>query len=53
VTSPVVLELLTKGDIFDEALINAQDALAAVIEVYDDLGWFPLPNAICRFSEKT
>jgi antitoxin HicB len=42
VTSPVLPELLTEGDTFDEALANVRDALAAVIELYDDLGR-PLP----------
>ena len=43
VTSPVVPELVTEGDTAEEALENAQDALAAVIEAYEDLGRvFPL-----------
>lgn len=42
VTSPVLPELLTEGDTVDEALANVQDALAAVIEIYQDLGR-PLP----------
>ncbi len=38
VTSPVLPELLTEGDTLEEAVHNVQDALAAVIETYDDLG---------------
>lgn len=38
VTSPLLPELLTEGDSIDEALANVKDALAAVIEIYQDLG---------------
>lgn len=38
VTSPVLPELVTEGDTVNEALANVQDALAAVIEIYQDLG---------------
>lgn len=38
VTSPLLPELITEGDTFDEALSNVRDALAAVIEAYQDLG---------------
>jgi len=38
VTSPLLPELLTEGDTLDEALTNARDALAAVVEAYEDLG---------------
>jgi antitoxin HicB len=38
VTSPVVPELVTEGDMLEEALENAKDALAAVVEAYSDLG---------------
>lgn len=38
VTSPVLPELVTEGDTVAEALTNAQDALAAVVEAYQDLG---------------
>ena len=43
VTSPLLPELLTEGDSADEALANVKDALAAVIEIYDELGK-PLPQ---------
>jgi len=38
VTSPLLPELVTEGDSLDEALENVKDALAAVIEIYQDLG---------------
>ena len=38
VTSPLLPELVTEGDTLDEALSNVKDALAAVIEAYQDLG---------------
>lgn len=38
VTSPLLSELVTEGDSLSEALDNVKDALAAVIEVYQDLG---------------
>ena len=38
VTSPVLPELVTEGDTAKEALANVQDALAAVLELYADLG---------------
>lgn len=38
VTSPVVPELVTEGDTVEEALENANDALAAVVEAYEDVG---------------
>ena len=38
VTSPMVPELLTEGETVAEALDNVRDALAAVVELYQDLG---------------
>jgi antitoxin HicB len=38
VTSPLLPELVTEGDSFYEALENVKDALAAVVELYQDLG---------------
>lgn len=38
VTSPLLPELVTEGDSLNEALENVQDALAAVIELYQDMG---------------
>ena len=37
VTSPVLPELVTEGDSVSDALENARDALAAVIELYEDM----------------
>ena len=42
VTSPVLPELLTEGDTLEEAVEHVRDALAAVVELYEDLGK-PLP----------
>jgi antitoxin HicB len=38
VTSPALPELVTEGDTIDDAYANAQDALAAVVELYEDQG---------------
>jgi antitoxin HicB len=38
VTSPLLPELVTEGDTVEEALANVQDALAAVVEAYENLG---------------
>jgi antitoxin HicB len=38
VTSPLLPELIKEGDSLEEALENVKDALAAVIEIYEDLG---------------
>ena len=38
VTSPPFPELVTEGDTFEEALVNVKDALAAVMEIYEDQG---------------
>ena len=42
-TSPLLPELVTEGDSLSEALDNVKDALAAVIEIYQDQGR-PLPK---------
>lgn len=44
VTSPLLPELVTEGDTMEAALANVQDALAAVLEVYQDLGRRLPPN---------
>jgi antitoxin HicB len=38
VTSPLLPELVTEGNTVDEAIDNVKDALAAVVETYQDLG---------------
>jgi antitoxin HicB len=45
VTSPALPELSTEGDTVEEVLAHVQDALAAVVELYEDLGK-PLPDTI-------
>jgi antitoxin HicB len=45
VTSPALPELVTEGNTVDEAYANARDALAAVVELYEDQGR-TLPAAI-------
>lgn len=50
VTSPLLPELVTEGNTMEEALAHVQDALQAVIELYEDLGK-PLPPAICQQSD--
>jgi len=45
VTSPVLPELVTEGDTAEEAIANVRDALAAVIELYEDQGR-PLPPGL-------
>ena len=38
VTSPLLPELVTEGDTIEEAMENVRDALAAVVEIYEDSG---------------
>ena len=45
VTSPLLPELITEGESIAEALANAKDAFAAVVEIYEDRGR-PLPEGI-------
>lgn len=45
VTSPLLPELVTGGDTVQEALANVEDALDAVIELYEDRGR-PLPQSL-------
>ena len=45
VTCPILPELITEGDTVREALNNAGDALAAIIESYEDLGR-PIPAVL-------
>ena len=45
VTSPLLPELVTEGDSIGEAVENAKDAFAAVVELYEDLGR-SLPRSI-------
>ncbi len=45
VTSPLLPELVTEGDSIVEVLENVKDALAAVVEIYQDQGR-PLPQTV-------
>ena len=38
VAIPVLPELVTEGEYFSEAIKNVQDALVAVLEIYQDSG---------------
>ena len=49
VICPLLPELITEGDSVQEALLNAHDALEAVIEAYADLAR-PLP-AVLRAAQ--
>jgi antitoxin HicB len=44
VTSPLLPELITEGDTIEDAIENVRDALAAVFEVYRDMGRSLPPN---------
>ena len=50
VTCEELPELLTEGDSVDEALENVEDAFAATLELYEDLG-YSLPKNI-QVSDK-
>lgn len=45
VTSPLLPELVTEGDTISECLVHAEDAFAAVTEIYEDYGR-PLPSSV-------
>jgi antitoxin HicB len=51
ITSPVLPEMITEGDTAEEALENVRDALAATIEIYEDLGK-PFPAEL-RFDPQS
>ncbi len=49
VTSSLLPELVTEGDTLEEALSNVQDALLAVVELYEDTGRsLPRQTSIAR-----
>jgi len=52
VTSPLLPELVTEGDTVGEALENVQDALRAVVELYEDLGK-TLPSGVRQDASST
>jgi len=49
VTCPILAELVTEGDTVSEALANVQDAVAALIEAYEDLQR-PQPKVLQRMT---
>jgi predicted RNase H-like HicB family nuclease len=51
VRSPALPALITEGDTKVEAIENAWDALLALLEAYDRLGW-PLPLGLPAFPER-
>ena len=51
VTSPLLPELVTCGHDFADALAHVEDALVAVIELYEDLGR-PLPPGLQQAPDR-
>ncbi len=49
VTCPMLPELVTEGETVSEALANVEDAVAALVEAYEDLGR-PLPEVLQRMA---
>jgi antitoxin HicB len=41
VTCPLLRELITEGDTVNKAVVNANDALEAIIEAYNEIGATP------------
>ena len=52
VTCPLLPELISEGESVQDALQNANDALAAIVEALKDLKR-PLPAALQAMSENT
>jgi antitoxin HicB len=52
VTCPLLPELVTEGDTIDEALENVKDALAAILEAYEQLGR-PVPPTLREAATNT
>ena len=52
VTCPLLPELITEGETVQEALQNANDALAAIVEALKDLKK-PLPSVLQATKENT
>lgn len=48
VTSPLLPELITEGDTLSEAMANAEDALAVVLEIYEDEGRYIMSYPFLR-----
>lgn len=45
ITSPVVSDLVTEADTLDQVIPNVADAVAALLEIYEDLHK-PVPHAL-------
>ena len=52
ITCPVLPELITEADSVGEVFTNVADALAALIEIYEDLGR-PLPAVLQPLKANT
>jgi antitoxin HicB len=52
ITSPVVSELITEADTLDQVIPNVADALAALLELYEDLKR-PIPPALQSFEAES
>jgi antitoxin HicB len=50
ITCPILPELITEADTLEEVAANVADALAAVIEIYEDSGR-PLPDFLRPIAE--
>ena len=50
ITCPILPELITEADNLEEVSANVGDALAAVIEIYEDAGR-PLPDFLRPISD--
>ena len=53
VTSPLIPELITEGDTISEALANAEEAFAVVLEIYEDEGSAPSARNLCGRRQRT
>ncbi len=52
VTCPLLPELVTEGDTMREAIDNVADALAVILEAYEDLGR-PVPPVLQQIRGET
>lgn len=52
ITCPILPNLITEADSFDEVIPNVADALAALIEAYQDLNK-PLPDVLRALSHNS
>ena len=52
ITSPVVPELVTEADTLDQVVPHVADALATLLELYEDLGR-PVPPALRPLATET